>query len=123
MGKLTARRVETLKLAGRHSDGGNLYLNIAKGGSKSWVLLYRYNANRKEMGLGSAGEVTLAEARKRALEANRLLGNGKDPLAEKQVERRSLAAQTTFGVSQMTISNCILANSKTRDTNSNGKKR
>ena len=98
MGKLTARRVETLKLAGRHSDGGNLYLNIAKGGSKSWVLLYRYNANRKEMGLGSAGEVTLAEARKRALEANRLLGNGKDPLAEKQVERRSLAAQTTFGV-------------------------
>ena len=98
MGKLTARKVETLKLAGRHSDGGNLYLNIAKGGSKSWVLFYRYGTKRMEMGLGSAAEITLAEARKRALEANRLLGNGKDPLAQKQVERRSLAAQTTFGV-------------------------
>ena len=98
MGKLTTRQVETLKLAGRHSDGGNLYLNIAKGGSKSWVLFYRYGDKRKEMGLGSAGEITLAEARKRALEATRFLGEGKDPLTEKQVEKRSLAAQTTFGV-------------------------
>ncbi|MEO9166885.1 MAG: integrase arm-type DNA-binding domain-containing protein [Aestuariivirga sp.] len=98
MGKLTARQVDTLKLAGRHSDGGNLYLNIAKGGSKSWVMFYRYGDKRKEMGLGGAGEITLAEARKRALEASRLLSNGKDPLAEKQIEKRSLAAQTTFGV-------------------------
>ena len=98
MGKLTARQVETLKEVGRHSDGDNLYLNIAKGGSKSWVLFYRFGDKRKEMGLGGAGDITLAEARKRALIATRLLCDSKDPLAEKQAAKRSKEAQVTFGV-------------------------
>jgi hypothetical protein len=37
MTRLTAVKVKNLKLPGRHGDGGGLYLNIAPGGSKSWI--------------------------------------------------------------------------------------
>jgi integrase len=100
MAKLTARQVETLKEPGRYSAGDNLYLNIAKGGSKSWVLFYRFAGKRKEMGLGSAGStgVTLAKAERKAVEAKALLLAGMDPLEQKRAQTRSKAIDgLTFG--------------------------
>jgi hypothetical protein len=35
--KLTALDVKNLTKPGRHADGDGLYLNVAKGGSKSWI--------------------------------------------------------------------------------------
>ncbi|MEO9169433.1 MAG: Arm DNA-binding domain-containing protein [Aestuariivirga sp.] len=67
MGKLTARKVETLKKAGRHADCGNLYLNIAKGGSKSWVFFFISGKKHREMGLGGVATTSLADARAKAL--------------------------------------------------------
>ncbi len=61
-GSLTARRVETAK-PGNHSDGGNLYLIVSITGARKWVLRFTWRGNAKEMGLGSAGSVTLADAR------------------------------------------------------------
>jgi hypothetical protein len=69
--RLSARTVATLKTSGRHADGGGLYLAISADGSRRrWVFLFRWR-NRgeagagklREMGLGSAGTVTLAKAR------------------------------------------------------------
>jgi len=37
MGKLTAAKVRAITRTGLHGDGGTLYLNVAPGGSKSWV--------------------------------------------------------------------------------------
>lgn len=37
MGKLTAAIVKALAAPGRYGDGGTLFLNIAPGGSKSWI--------------------------------------------------------------------------------------
>ena len=97
MGKLTARQVETLKEAGRHSDGGNLYLNISKSGAKSWVFFYRFGKTQKEMGLGGVATRTLAEARAKALAALKLLKDGHDPLAERRAAKKAEAGRVTFG--------------------------
>ena len=76
-GKLNARRVETLTKPGRYADGNNLYLFISANGGKRWTFFYRLGKTaegkevRREMGLGGAarGQVSLAEARERALES------------------------------------------------------
>ncbi len=94
IGKLNSRKVETLKLPGRHSDGGNLYLSISSNGGKRWVFFYRFKGKRKEMGLGSAakGYVSLLDARKAAANARKLVGEGIDPLDAK--DARKLAERT-----------------------------
>jgi hypothetical protein len=82
--RLTATAVRNISKPGRHSDGGNLYLNVAKSGARSWVLFYKFNCKTREMGLGSANAgdpaaVTLAEARERAAEALRQIAAGTLP--------------------------------------------
>lgn len=100
---LTARGVVGLTEPGRHSDGSNLYLNITKGGAKSWLFIYRSNGRQREMGLGSAapGGVSLADAREAAAAARRLLAQGIDPLdareAKKAEAKLAEAAKITFG--------------------------
>ena len=96
MGKLTARQVETLKEAGRHSDGGNLYLNISKSGAKSWVFFYRFGQAQREMGLGGFATTSLAEARSKALAALKQLKDGRDPLAERRAAKKLEAGKMTF---------------------------
>lgn len=110
LNRLTVRQVETLKRAGMHPDGGGLYLNIGKTGSKSWVLRYRWGERRRDMGLGSAEAVSLAQARQLATKARSILvkaraGAGPDPLSARQAQREAEAAtagakaakQITFG--------------------------
>lgn len=95
--KLTAMEVRRLKAPGRHSDGGGLYLNIAKdGGRRRWVFLYALNGKQREMGLGSADDVSLADARTKAEEARALLARGVDPLERKRAAARA-ASVPTFG--------------------------
>lgn len=100
MGNLTARTVETLKEAGRHADGDNLYLVVSESGARRWTFLYRFGGKKNEMGLGSAakGQVSLSEARKKALEARKLISDGVDPLLDKMAQRRAAAVIPTFGV-------------------------
>ena len=53
-------------------------------GGRSWVLRYQINGKRRDMGLGRYPEVTLAEAREKALDARRLVKvQRRDPLAER----------------------------------------
>jgi hypothetical protein len=79
--KLNARKVDTLKSPGRHSDGGGLYLNITESGARSWIFMFKKSGRRREMGLGSARDVPLGRARSLAAEARRHLAAGRDPLA------------------------------------------
>ena len=99
VGKLSARKVETLKVPGRHSDGGNLYLSISDNGGKRWVFFYRFNGKRKEMGLGSAarGSVSLLDARKKAAAARKLVEDGIDPLDAKEARKLAERIVPTFG--------------------------
>jgi hypothetical protein len=69
-GHLTARKVETAK-PGKYGDGANLYLLVSKTGAKKWVLRFTLRGKTKEMGLGSATNVPLADAREKAASARR----------------------------------------------------
>ena len=53
------------------------------GGSRSWVLRFQLNGRRRDMGLGSYPEISLARSREKAMDARRLIKEGLDPLAER----------------------------------------
>ena len=66
LSKLTAVKVKTLRQPGRYGDGQGLYLNIAPGGSKSWVQRIAVDGKRRDLGLGGYPAVGLAQARESA---------------------------------------------------------
>lgn len=90
--RLSSRSVDSAK-PGKHSDGGGLYLVVSETGARKWVLRFMRDGKAREMGLGAASGNTLADARRRAEEAQRLIADGKDPL----VERGKQKAVPTFG--------------------------
>ncbi len=84
MGRLNAAMVRGLTKPGRYGDGGTLFLNIARGGSKSWIQRVAINGRRRDIGLGGWPVVSLTKARQRAF-ANRVaIADGRDPLADKR---------------------------------------
>src|SRR3981081_3543081 len=80
---LTARKVETAK-SGKYSDGGNLYLIVSETGSRKWVLRFTWRGRAKEMGLGSATGVPLADAREEAARARLKIAQGLNPIDERK---------------------------------------
>lgn len=84
---LTAAEVKALAKPGKHNCGGGCYLQIAPSGSRSWLVRYERDGRDRWLGLGSAGLVTLAEAREKARQIRRRLIEGGDPLAEKRAAR------------------------------------
>lgn len=80
---LNARKVDTAG-PGRHGDGRGLFLYVKPSGSRSWVLRYQIRGRRRDLGLGSYPDVSLAMARDRAAEARRLIAEGEDPITKKQ---------------------------------------
>ena len=69
---------------GRHADGNGLYLFVQPTGTRSWVQRVVIRGRRRELGLGAAGLVSLAEARELALANRKLARSGGDPLSEKR---------------------------------------
>jgi integrase len=82
--KLSDAIVKSAKLkAGRHSDGGGLYLNVTPTGSRSWLFMWSRDGKRREMGMGSYPAVTLAKARALSISYREIVAAGRDPIAEK----------------------------------------
>ena len=83
---LTAKKVERAKQPGRYHCGliRGLYLQVTASGAKSWVLRYQLRGQERWMGLGSAADFSLREARERARAARQLLADRIDPLAGKR---------------------------------------
>lgn len=104
--KLTARTVETKKVSGYFSDGGNLYLRVSEGLTKSWAFIYVKGSKRTEMGLGSVSNISLEEAREKAALLRKQLANGIEPLAEKQQQEREKSLQLA---KTMTFKDCAEA--------------
>src|SRR6516225_7145944 len=86
---LTAKKVERTKTPGRYRCGvvRGLYLQISDNGAKSYVLRFERQRRERMMGLGSASEFSLKEARDRARAARQLLADGVDPLDQKHADR------------------------------------
>ena len=66
LSKLSVKEVKSIKRVGRHSDGGGLYLQVRKTGSKYWLFKYKKKNKVTELGIGSVNYITLLEARKKA---------------------------------------------------------
>jgi integrase len=96
MAKLDKASDRTIKGAkpGRHCLGRGLWLNVTLLGARSWFYRFMTAGEDHWMGLGSYPEVTLAEAREKALDARRLVKNGVDPLAAR---RKGKTVIPTFG--------------------------
>ena len=75
-GKLTALAVARAHKRGTLGDGGGLYLQVARGGTKSWILRYKRDGKTRHLGMGPLSVVSLREARQRAVDARRLLSVG-----------------------------------------------
>ena len=124
MHRLTARQVATATLPEGESkrllhDGGGLYLQLMRsvsgdamvrsdafGINRSWLYKYELRGKRREVGLGSLRDFSLAEARQRHRALRQQVSDGIDPLAERRqrnAERVAEAAKT------MTFRDCFEA--------------
>lgn len=88
---LSFKKVERLREPGKYADVGQegargLYLCVGKGTSKSWVFRYSRGGRTRYMGLGSARDRNLDDARVEARKARDLLSEGIDPLEAKRAQ-------------------------------------
>jgi integrase len=84
---LTASKVKNAK-AGRHVDGRGLCLLVQPSGSRSWVLRMQKDGRRRDYGLGSVADMSLADARDAAAALRRQVRAGIDPVAERRMSRK-----------------------------------
>jgi len=103
---LSARFVETVTRPGKHFDGQGLFLRVAENGAKQWVQRITIRGKRCELGLGSPPAVSLANARKLALDNRGKAMLGGDPLADKRVAKAK----------PLTFAECVTAYTKAKLT-------
>ena len=104
--RLSARKVTTTHKRGRYADGGGLYLQVSKSGTKSWLFRFMLIGKAHQMGLGSLNTINLAEARDAALSCRKLLHEGIDPIQARKGER---AGKELEAASAKTFKECAEA--------------
>lgn len=82
----------------RLTDGDRMYLQLSPSGGKLWRLNYRFDGKDKTLSLGQYPEVSLAEARRRRVNAREQLAAGIDPGEAKKAAKRTqrLNAENSF---------------------------
>lgn len=103
---LSAVKVAKLKEPGRYADGGGLYLQVSKWQTKAWLFRFERDGRERQMGLGSADIVGLADARARAKASRLLLLDGHDPIDFRKSAR---TARRLADAKRMTFTACAEA--------------
>ena len=96
MGKLTALGVKAAKKPGKYYDGSGLVLVVKASGARSWIVRLQFNGKRRDFGLGSAKDVSLAEARELAADLRKKVRGGIDPVEEKRKANFQAKSIPTF---------------------------
>lgn len=92
---LTQTQIRAAKPGDFLPDGGGLYLNVAEGGSKSWIAYLTIKGiGRKKRSIGPVALFTPAEARRKMVEYRQAAVAGIDPKPRKSKE---VSAIPTFG--------------------------
>ena len=91
--RLSALAVKNAK-PGTYADGGSLYLVVSRSGSRRWLYRYRSGEKIKDLGLGDATVISLADARDLRDRWRRELALRRNPHEARRAER---AAGRTFG--------------------------
>ena len=107
--RLTAIQVTRATVPGMYPDGGGLYLQVSRFGTKSWIYRYQLDQRSREMGLGPAHSVTLAEAREKAAAARRLKVNGLDPVDQRREQKAQAKAEAARKVTFKTAAERYIA--------------
>jgi integrase len=98
--QLTHRKLAAVTKPGAYGDGAGLYLQVSDYGTKSWCFRYTRNGRSREMGLGSARQISLKLAREIAKEQRAILLRGDDPIEVRRAKRGAAlareAARITF---------------------------
>jgi integrase len=103
---LSDTKIKNLKpkaAAYRVADGGGLFIEVRKRGSKLWRLSYRFDGKQKMLALGTYPESSLAKAREKRQELKALLQDGIDPGAKAKSDkekRRALLEDTFSAIAQ-----------------------
>ena len=92
MGKLTVKAIEAMKAPGMYGDGGGLYLRVGPGGARNWAFRAVMNGMRRELGLGPADTLSLADARAKAAAFRATVRQGGDPDAPRRAAREARKA-------------------------------
>jgi integrase len=103
---LSKGKVDALTERGFYCDGGGLYVQVSKSGTKSWVFRFMINGRSRDMGLGSIDTFTLNEARERAHKYRQLVADGIDPIEHRKAVRNAAQVTQTKG---MTFEECAAA--------------
>lgn len=106
-GRLNVRQLPSLIEPGVYADGGGLYLRVRKSQrrerdmstppTRSWLYVCMINGLRREIGLGSVLDVSLAKARDLASDARSAFREGRDPVEYRRRAKREVLARITFG--------------------------
>lgn len=98
--RLSAVEVNAKKEPGYYLDGNGLYLQVSRGGTKSWILRFMLNGKARDMGLGSVLDWKLSEVREQARKYRQMLADGIDPIEYRKTERErnllAMAQRRTF---------------------------
>ena len=78
------------------SDGDGLTFTISKHGTAAWELRYRYGGKQRWLTLGRYPDMSLKDARIRALKERVRVADGIDVVADKRRTRIALASAKTF---------------------------
>ncbi len=89
LGRLSVLKIKSITEPGRHCDGGGLYLQISKGGARSWIFRYQIGGRVRDMGLGSTTVFGLADAREFAGQCRRQVASERDPVEERLRAKRA----------------------------------
>ena len=76
VGKLTALKAEKVLVPGYYGDGGGLFLQVSRYGTKSCAFRFKAASRLREMSLGSLDTYGLSEARERAGNCRKLRDEG-----------------------------------------------
>lgn len=80
-----------------------LALVVHGSGTRSWILRYKIGGVRRDMGLGSFDDVSLANAREAARAARAKIVAGSDPIQQRKAARSALVAEMATA---LTFSEC-----------------
>lgn len=117
--RLTKRDIDKANKRRKYADGRGLFLSVSASGRKSWAFVYRLpdaaarrGYREREMGLGSIDDVSLDDARDRAVELRRLVRKGIDPLEDRQREARTTVRHQRDGTTFKEVAERYIENKK-----------
>ena len=103
---LSQREVDGLREIGMHWVADNLYLQIRDQGTRSWLYRYWVDGKPKVVGLKSARDISLAEAKNQADRLRIQIRDGADPASERKSARLEKHQQLASAKPMPTFEEC-----------------